>query len=119
MKIKIVEINDLHFGISDTEREKEELKMFLDFIRSHDIDLLEFNGDFFDHKLNMFESAALTGMNFFNEVVSIAIEKNIIIRMIEGTYSHDRFQPKIFDNFIPEDNGKKLIDYKFFETVGD
>lgn len=119
MKIKIVEINDLHFGIGDTEREKEELKIFLDFIRSHDIDLLEFNGDFFDHKLNMFESAALTGMNFFNEVVSIAIEKNIIIRMIEGTYSHDRFQPKIFDNFIPEDNGKKLINYKFFETIGE
>lgn len=117
-KINIVVINDLHFGIKDTERERQELNMFLDFLKNNPVDILELNGDYFDHKLSLGESFALIGMEFFNEILTIAKEKNIKIRMIEGTYSHDRFQPKIFENFIPEKDGEKLIDYKFFETIG-
>ncbi len=119
MGIKIAVIGDLHFGIAATDREVQELRMFLDFIRTHDLDIIQFNGDYYDHKLSLGEPAAIAGMKFFNDVLSIAAEKKIKIRMIEGTQSHDRFQPRIFDEFIPKDkDGKPEIDYRFFETVG-
>src|SRR5574344_1180194 len=118
-KIKIAIISDLHFGISVTQREKDELNLFLDFIKTHDVDLIHFNGDYFDHKLSLDEPYALLGMEFFNDVLKIAKEKNIKIRMIEGTQSHDRFQPRIFNNFIVDENGNNTIDFKFYETIGE
>lgn len=129
MKINIVEINDLHFGIKDTVREREELNLFLNFISNKDnpIDLIIFGGDYFDHKLTFYYDYNLTtkdyfsliGLEFFNKVVSIAKERNIKIRMIEGTFSHDNFQPRFFKYCIPEENGKTLIDYNFYETVSE
>lgn len=118
-KIKIVEINDIHFGIAGTDRLRKELDFFLDFLRTHDLDILELNGDYFNNELSLVSSAALTGISFFNEILSIAKAKKFSVRMIEGTYTHDKFQPKIFNDFVKEENGEKEVDYRFFETVGD
>lgn len=114
MTNKIVFINDLHFGINDTEREVEELnKHFLPFIKNNDVDVIFLGGDYFDHKLSLGEPASLLGLEFFNNLISIAKEKNIIIRVIEGTQSHDRFQPRILENLVDSE-----VDYRLFETVG-
>ena len=59
-KIKIVEINDIHFGIAGTDRLRKELDFFLDFLRTHDLDILELNGDYFNNELSLVSSAALT-----------------------------------------------------------
>jgi hypothetical protein len=58
-------------------------------------------------------------MEFFKSVVELAKQKGFAIRMIEGTMSHDRLQPQIFDNFILDDNGNRIIDYRFFPTIGE
>jgi hypothetical protein len=119
MGIKIAVIGDLHFGIAATEREAKELDAFLGFIKTHDLDIIQFNGDYYDHKLSLGEPAAIAGMKFFSDVLNVAAEKGIKIRMIEGTQSHDRFQPRIFNEFIPDGpDGKPLIDYRLYETVG-
>jgi DNA repair exonuclease SbcCD nuclease subunit len=118
-KIKVACIGDLHFGIAATPRVRKELDMFLDFIKNNDIDILVFNGDYFDHKLSLNEYAAMIGMEFFKEVIEIAKNKNMVVRMIEGTMSHDRLQPQIFDNFILDENGNRMIDYRFFPTAAD
>ena len=117
-KVKFLFISDLHFGIPETERELTELrKTFIPYLKEHDIDILFFGGDYFDHKMGMAEPSSLMAFEFFNEVLTICAEKKIKIRMIEGTQSHDRFQPRIFENFIIDSNGNKLVDYKYFETV--
>ena len=116
--VNFIFITDLHFGIPDTERELVELrKTFIPYLKEHDIDILFFGGDYFDHKMTIADPMAIMAFEFFNEVVTICAEKNIKIRVIEGTQSHDRFQPRSLENFIIDKDGKQLVDYKFFETV--
>jgi len=136
---KFLFINDLHFGIPDTEREYNELqKHFIPYIKEHDLDVIFFGGDYFDHKLSLGETSSLLGLQFFNQVVNICKEKDIKIRIIEGTQSHDRFQPKVLENLITESGANLLfrmcgsnqallenltvtpdkdIDYKYFEVA--
>lgn len=116
-KLKVAVIGDLHFGIAATPRVRKELDMFLDYIRNNQIDILVFNGDYFDHKLSLNEYSAMIGMEFFKSVIEIAKAKGFAVRMIEGTMSHDRMQPQIFDNFILDENGNRMIDYRFFPTA--
>ena len=112
MKVKIAEIGDLHFGIRDSERLYNELSIFKYFIKTNDIDIVQFNGDYFDRKMNLGEPASLLGIRFFSEVCEICKEKNIKIRIIEGTESHDLFQPRIFTNFA-----KDGLDLRFIERA--
>lgn len=52
--VKGVVINDLHFGIKDSKRLYDELHQFKDFLNEHDdLQLLVFDGDYFDCKLNI------------------------------------------------------------------
>lgn len=116
MKTNFIFINDLHFGIADTERELKELREhFLPFLKENEIDVVFLGGDYFDHKLELGHPFSILALTFFREFIEICAEKNIAIRCIEGTQSHDRFQPRILENCIP-DNLK--IDYKYIETVG-
>lgn len=114
--VNFIFINDLHFGIQDTERELSELrKNFIPFVKENDVDVIFLGGDYFDHKLSLGEPFSIMALEFFKDLVEVCAEKNIKLRCIEGTQSHDRFQPRILENCIPENTS---IDYKYFETVG-
>lgn len=115
--VKIVELNDLHFGGPATFKMVEELNLFLDYIKDNEVDIVVFGGDYFDRKMSISDPLALAGFDFFKKVLNIVKEKNIKLRVIEGTQSHDMFQPRIFDTYILDENGNPMIDYKYFETI--
>ena len=51
MKLKGMTLQDLHFGHKHTERMyKEELPFALEYLRTHEIHILNLNGDYFDRK---------------------------------------------------------------------
>jgi DNA repair exonuclease SbcCD nuclease subunit len=110
---KIVIINDIHFGIKDSKRLYDELHQFTDYIESNPVDMVMFNGDFFDLKLAVGDLATFYAMSFFQKVITICKEKKIIVRMIQGTRSHDLNQLCLFEPFTRD----RDIDFKIYETV--
>ena len=112
-----ITINDIHFGIRDSKRLYDELNVvFKPFILDHpEIEFIFFNGDFFDHKLTLCEPESLYAMLFFKEIFDIAKERNIVIRMIQGTRSHEMNQLEIFRSYELENS--KGTNFKIFNTV--
>lgn len=113
MKVKGVSIGDIHFGIKDSFRLYNELSQFKKFIKENDIKLLVFNGDYFDSKISLTDPEAFYAISFFRDIVEIAKEKNIIIRMIQGTRSHDLNQLQLFKPFETETG----LDLRIIENV--
>lgn len=108
----ILIINDIHFGIKDSKRLYEELHQFIDYLNIHEVSMVVFNGDYFDSKLSVGDLATFYAMSFFQKVFAICKEKKIIIRMIQGTRSHDLNQLFLFEPFTHDD-----VDFKIYETV--
>lgn len=62
-------------------------------------DILIFAGDYFEKKLSMTDTAAFYANMFFNEVMNIVKDTKTIVRMIQGTMSHELNQLQIFKPF--------------------
>lgn len=113
MIVKGVSIGDIHFGIKDTARLYKELSLFKNYLKDNDIQLLVFNGDYFDKKLSIGDPESYYAFIFFKEILDIIKEKKIICRMIQGTRSHDLNQLQVFK---PYENDTD-IDFKIYEEV--
>ena len=113
-KIKLAVINDIHFGIDDSQRIYNELHQFTDFLKSHDIDILVIDGDYFDRKLSVTDTATYLAVSYFNQLFDICKEKKIKFRMVQGTLWHELNQLQIFESRQYEDG----IDFKIIKTVG-
>jgi len=113
MSVKGLVVGDLHFGIKDSKRLYDELSIVKDYIANNDLDLLLLNGDYFDCKLSLTESAAFYAVSFFHELIKLVKEKNLIFRMIQGTRSHDLNQLNMFKSYENDLN----LDFKIIETV--
>jgi DNA repair exonuclease SbcCD nuclease subunit len=118
----ILVLGDLHFGSPAEDRLPAELKLFTDFVENNPVDIIILSGDYFDHKLSVAppESAFLDAINFFSKLLSLCSKKSIKLRCIEGTLSHDREMPRMFDQLVYGKDGVKLVDvdYKFYDTKG-
>lgn len=114
MKVKGVVINDLHFGINDSKRLYDELSLFKDYImKEENLNLVIIDGDYFDKKLSLGDSASIYAVKFFHELIEIARLKKLKVRMVQGTRSHDLNQLSIFKNTETD----TTLDFKIIETV--
>lgn len=114
--IKIVDIGDLHIGSPATDRLPEEIKLFTNYLNSHEVDLLVLNGDYFDHKFNLTppDPQFLFGISLFNDILDIAGKKHFKIILVHGTRSHDRFQTRVLYSMVPKDGS---VDCRYYETA--
>jgi hypothetical protein len=114
MLVKGVTIQDLHFGHKATERMYNELNQFKEFLNNNEVHILNFNGDYFDRKLTGTDPHMFYALNFFSEVMDICKKKNIKVRIILGTRSHDLNQVStMFNHYM----GKPELDIKYITTV--
>lgn len=112
--VKAVVINDIHFGIGDSQRLYNELHQFTDYIKEHkDIQLLVVDGDYFDRKLSVTDVATYLAVKFFNDIYAICKEQHIIMRMVQGTRSHELNQLQIFDSHESD----RDVDFRIIRTV--
>lgn len=94
---------DYHWGVMDANKQYEESKFILDYIKANKIDLFVVCGDYFDHRLLMNSTAAFNSIKLMDEIKSISKEKDFKIVMFDGTESHDYDQLEIFRTFEDED----------------
>lgn len=109
-------ISDIHWGAFSGKRLYEELQIFLDYIKDCSIlDYIIIAGDYFDEKLFLNSIPAYYSLKFFKELLQICKDKNIKLRMIKGTGSHDVDQLKLLTSL----NINNEVDFKIFEKVQD
>ena len=75
-------------------------------------------GDFFDCLLNINSDAGIKAIYIIDELIDICMTHNIYLRVLRGTFSHDRYQNRLFverARTIPELHGIPLI--KVVDTV--
>jgi hypothetical protein len=89
MIVKGITIQDLHFGHKRTEEMYNELHIVKDYLNDNEVHILNINGDYFDRKLVGTEPAIFFAVNFFSELIEICKRKNIKVRIIQGTRSHE------------------------------
>ena len=96
-RFNIVEIADIHFGNGKVNPEliSLHLEKYL-YPELKDIDLFVINGDTFDTLLNMNSSAGWYVARFIDDVITLALENKFYIRVVRGTFSHDRNQNQFF-----------------------
>lgn len=96
---KYVVIADIHIGKKDARRlEKELEEYFFGKLKEmdDDINIVFIAGDMFDRILKLNESAGVLAIEFMNKLLNLAYQKNIQVRLVKGTKTHDYNQLNIF-----------------------
>lgn len=97
MKYNIMVISDIHWGCIDPRQQLKSMEFVFTFIEesySNDlkIDLIVLAGDYFDAKLSLNGEETIYGFNWFYRLLNICKEKNIKLRVVQGTMDHDNYQ---------------------------
>lgn len=115
MEFSVVLGGDFHFGHKGTEHMfNEERHIFLNHINETKPKVIIITGDYFDRKLVGSEPSMLYATRFFGEIVELALELNIKIRVIQGTRSHDINQ---LNTILQHYEKTKGLDIKFIFTI--
>lgn len=90
----VVTIGDIHFGAMDSKVLLKELKdEFITKLKSMPIiDMIVITGDLYDHKLSLNSNHTKASFSFLRELCDMAVQKDIAIRVVKGTLSHDNDQ---------------------------
>ena len=115
MIIKGAVINDIHFGVRDSQRIYNELEQFKKFVNDNDIQTVIIAGDYFDRKLTVGDPATFYAISFFKELFDICKNKKIKLRMIQGTRSHELNQLSLFFPFVSDIDAN----FRIIETVSE
>lgn len=95
--VKIVFGSDFHIGNSKISATETHLNIkdwfYPEMIKSNVVFL---GGDFFHRLLKLDEPAALEAISIAQELIELAEKHNLKIRILRGTFSHDRQQNEIF-----------------------
>jgi DNA repair exonuclease SbcCD nuclease subunit len=110
MLFKGLTIGDIHVGAGDPELLNTELKIFENYIKaSDDLDMVVFTGDFFHKKLTANDIAFRYGESFFYRVLRLCAAKDILVRVIQGTTSHDHQQLLNFKSYEEHYDNLRVI----------
>lgn len=111
MKYHGVVISDIHIGAFPIEKLYQEFKyQFLEKVKKmKELDFIIFCGDLFDHKLFLNEKESYYAYKMIQELISIC-KKDIKIRFVYGTESHECNQYNIFSTI-------KDTDIRIIKTV--
>jgi len=111
--MKISFLTDIHVG-----NPKIQLKRLVDNLETiawpemSDSDLILLGGDFFDCLLNINSDAGVASIYIIDKLLDLVGEKSIYLRILRGTFSHDRYQNRLFverASALPEKDGLPLV----------
>lgn len=115
--MKYIVTSDIHVGHRKTPT-KHIIASFTDTILTEgnkDADVLFINGDLFDRLLYLNTPEAQLVIHFFHHLLGYCYDNQIILRVLEGTPSHDYFQSSIL--FKMNEIRKNKVNMKYFRTL--
>ena len=114
MRYNIAIIADIHWDAMEPKKQYAELRFFNEFVsRVSLLDLVVIAGDIFDTKILLNSQTSLLCIKWMDELVSICKRRNIPIRIIKGTNSHDNNQLDAFDHYARD------LDFKIFRNCAE
>lgn len=105
-KLTIGAVSDIHFFHKRTKspRMLAGLRRLYPMEEKPDLDILTVSGDYFDHLVSFNEPDIYYAIEGVRHLLRYCKKWNILLRVLEGTNSHDRRQNQIFD-FINDGEG--------------
>jgi len=112
MKYKGYVISDIHVGAFDLEAlYNEYTELFINRIKKDkDVNFIIVCGDFFDHKFYLNDNSAKMAYRMLKDLITVCKEKNIPLRFVYGTESHECNQYDIMSVMKIYDNVKVITD---------
>ena len=109
--IDAIIIGDFHWDALDALKQYAETKWILDFIsKIPNLDLIIIAGDYFDCKILLNNKSSIYAIKWMNDLQKICKRRNIKVRIIRGTTSHDNNQLDAFNGYEADDpNQFKII----------
>ncbi len=112
-EVNYIVLSDVHFGAPPADMLMDELSIFLDVLEETELDVLFIAGDLFHMKLSGDSVHLEAALKFIARVFEICGRKNIKVRFIHGTLSHDSNQLQL----ISAIENAVDVDYRIFNTV--
>ena len=97
--LKTLSISDIHLGANHTSIEHilgNLDKVFRDTEEFRTLDIVYFAGDVFDQLLSLPDDGVFEIKLWISNLLKLCKKFNVIVRVLEGTPSHDRGQPRLF-----------------------
>lgn len=117
--MKYIVCGDIHLGHTKTPT-KHIINSFKKSILSEknkDIDVLFIEGDLFDRLLDLNSKEVHYIIDFFNYLLSYCYTNNILLRVLEGTPSHDWQQSTTLVKLNEIRNTDKQVNLKYFNCL--
>lgn len=113
-KYTLAMIADIHLGVMNSERQKQELEscFFHDLDKMDELDAIIILGDLYDKKIYLNDRTTSVAIWFYNRIIDIARRKHSKIRIIYGTKSHEADQYNLIDQIPLYD-----VDISIIHTV--
>lgn len=114
--LKIVFGSDFHIGNSKISAEETHLNLSEYFYPEiKDAQAVFLGGDFFHRLLKLDEPASLEAISIVKELIDMAGEYNFKLRVLRGTFTHDRLQNAIFKSVLSRT--KKHVDVSCVDCI--
>jgi len=115
--LRILLLADIHIGaIKDTNYIYHTIQNIIDReLVFHKTNLVVILGDYFDRALRVDEQYTALAINVMMYIVNMCRTRNIKIRLIYGTHSHDMNQYQLFNEYIQA----SYVDFKVIKNVSD
>lgn len=113
MKLKIVHLADIHYGTNKLSPEwiYNNIKNYL-YPELTGCDLVVIAGDYFEMLLTMDSRTVQYALRTMTDILTLAKEHGFLIRIVRGTFYHDRTQNQIFEHL----SGSADV-FKYFDSI--
>ena len=101
-KLVTATIADIHIGKKSADRLRKELNEgFLKYIEEEkdNLDLVTIAGDYFDRIIRFNEPAGVLALDTLDRIIETAKIGHFLVRIIQGTKSHDNNQLDVFNSY--------------------
>jgi hypothetical protein len=119
MNYNLLCISDIHLGNKRNSALSiiESLDFYINdkLIQDHAIKLLVIAGDLFDGILDLPDSDVGYILSWMKRLLLVAQRNKVILRVLEGTPSHDREQSKLFEKLVDIDS--MTLNFKYVNTL--
>ena len=108
--IKVVFGADFHIGNNKVSALESHLNL-KDFFYPELLDsqILFLGGDFFHRFLKLDEMASLESISIVKELIDLAKKHKFMVRVLRGTFSHDRLQNAVFKSVLANNTDVDLV----------